>query len=69
MTLDKHQIDGLPGFTQKTMPANEFEKLMGEADYEKAGSGQGQTGRVKIWWSYKTIALSNPFTVAIKKPS
>jgi hypothetical protein len=40
MTLDKHQIDGLPGFTQNTMPANEFEKLMGEAGYEKAGSGR-----------------------------
>jgi hypothetical protein len=57
MTLDKHQIDGLPGFTQKTMPANEFEKLMGEAGYEKAGSGQGQAGRVKICGRIKPIAL------------
>jgi hypothetical protein len=54
MTLDKHQIDGLPGFKQKTMPANEFENLMGEAGYEKVGSGQGQAGRIKIWWSHKT---------------
>ena len=47
MTLDKHQIDGLPGFKQKTILANEFEKLMGEVGFEKVGSGQGQAGRVK----------------------
>jgi hypothetical protein len=54
MTLDKHQIDGLPGFNRKTLPAKEFEKLMRDAGYEIAGSGQGQAGRIKIWWSHPT---------------
>jgi hypothetical protein len=40
MTLDNHQFDGCPGFKQKTMPTNEFENLMDEASYEKAGSGK-----------------------------
>jgi hypothetical protein len=52
MTLDKHQIDGLPGFTSKTMPAGQFEDLMKNAGYEIAGSGQGQLGRIKVWWSH-----------------
>jgi hypothetical protein len=54
MTLDKHQIDGLSGFKRKTLPAHEFEKLMRDAGYEMAGSGQGQAGRVKVWWTHKT---------------
>jgi hypothetical protein len=57
MILDKHQIDGLPGFKQKTMPANEFENLMGEAGYERAGSGQGQAGESKSGGRMKRIAL------------
>jgi hypothetical protein len=54
MTLDKHQIDGLPGFKRKTLPAQDFEKLMRDAGYDMAGSGQGQAGRIKIWWSHQT---------------
>jgi hypothetical protein len=57
MTLNKHQIDGLSGFQQKTMLAHEFENFIGAAGYEKAGSGQGKAGRVKIWWSHKTYCF------------
>jgi hypothetical protein len=28
MTLDKHQIDGVGGFTVKVLPKSEFEDLM-----------------------------------------
>jgi hypothetical protein len=52
MTLDKHQIDGLPGFTKRTMPSSEFERLMRTAGYDMAGTGQGQVGRIKVWWSH-----------------
>jgi hypothetical protein len=54
MTLDKHQIDGLPKFTQKTMPVGDFEKLMRNAGYDIAGTGQGQAGRIKGWWAHST---------------
>lgn len=54
MTLDKHQIDGLARFTTKTLAATQFEQLMRNADYEVAGTGQGQAGRIKVWWSHPT---------------
>jgi hypothetical protein len=50
MTLDKHQIDGLPAFTQKTLPAEDFESRMTEAGYTIAGSAPAKGNRMKIWW-------------------
>jgi hypothetical protein len=54
MTLDKHQIDGLPSFTSKTLPSSEFEAQMRGAGYEIAGTGQAQGGRIKVWWSHSS---------------
>jgi hypothetical protein len=57
MTLDKHEIDGLPGFTRRTMSATQFEALMDDAGYEIVGTAPGQLERVKIWWSHPTHRL------------
>lgn len=67
MTLDKHQIDGLPGFKRKTISAQEFEKLMRDVGYELAGSGSGQAGRIKIWWSHQSYRFVESIYSADKK--
>ena len=50
MTLDKHTIPGLPRFTRKVLPAEDFEQRMFTAGYTKAGSAAAQGGRSKVWW-------------------
>lgn len=52
MTLDKHIIQGLAAFTNKTLSASEFEKLMINAGYFEVGTAPAQGGRVKVWWSH-----------------
>ncbi len=52
MTLDKHTIQGLAAFTSKTLPKNEFEKLMLNAGYFEVGTAPAQGRRVKVWWSH-----------------
>lgn len=52
MTLDKHKIQGLVAFTSKTLPSNEFEKLMANAGYFEIGTAPAQAGRIKVWWSH-----------------
>jgi hypothetical protein len=42
----------LPVVKRKTLPAQDFKKLMRDAGYEMAGARQGQAGRVKVWWSH-----------------
>jgi hypothetical protein len=55
MTLDKHQIDGIGGFSEKVLPANPFEDLMINAGYLQIGSAPAQGGRIKVWWSHSTF--------------
>jgi hypothetical protein len=55
MTLDKHQIDGIGGFSEKVLPENRFEELMTNAGYLPIGSAPAQGGRIKIWWSHPTF--------------
>jgi hypothetical protein len=52
MTLDKHQIDGIGGFSSKVLPANQFEELMIGSGYSQIGSAPAKGGRIKIWWSH-----------------
>jgi hypothetical protein len=53
MTLDKHKIDGLPGFSRKTLPAQDFESQMQAAGYEISGSAPANGNRLKVWWLHK----------------
>lgn len=52
MTLDKHQINGLPEFCTRTLPAAEFENRMLAAGYSQVGLAPAQAGRSKIWWGH-----------------
>jgi hypothetical protein len=56
MTLDKHQLDGIGGFSEKVLPANQFEELMTNAGYSISGSAPAQGGRVKVWWIHLTFS-------------
>lgn len=49
MTFDKHQIDGIGGFSQKVMAAQDFEELLTKAGYEKLGNAPAQGSWVKAW--------------------
>jgi hypothetical protein len=55
MTLDKHQIDGIGGFSEKVLPASQFEALMIDAGYVQIGSAPAQGGRLKFWWSHASF--------------
>jgi hypothetical protein len=55
MTLDKHQIDGIGGFSEKLLPASQFEELMTNAGYSQIGSAPAQGGRWKFWWTHETF--------------
>jgi hypothetical protein len=55
MTLDKHQIDGIGGFSEKVLPASQFDELMMNAGYSISGSAPAQGGRVKVWWIHLTF--------------
>jgi len=50
MTLDKHKLDGVPQITAKTLPADEFNELLANAGYQRAGSASAKGNRVKVWW-------------------
>jgi hypothetical protein len=52
MTLDKHQIDGIGGFSAKVLPANQFEELMISNGYSQIGSAPAKGNRVKVWWTH-----------------
>jgi hypothetical protein len=55
MTLDKHQIDGIGGFSEKVLPASQFEALMIDAGYSQIGSAPAQGGRLNFWWSHTSF--------------
>lgn len=55
MTLDKHQIDGIPQITKKILPSTEFELLLLTAGYEKVGIAPAQGNRLKVWWTHTTF--------------
>jgi hypothetical protein len=50
MTLNKHQIQGLPKFKSRVLAAENFEKIMMAAGYIQSGSAPAQNNRIKIWW-------------------
>jgi hypothetical protein len=64
MTLDKHNIDGLPGITSEVLPAEDFEVVMKQAGYETSGSAPARGNRIKVWWvhdSYRRVeAIYSP---------
>ena len=45
MTLNKHQIQGLPNFKCTILDANQFEKLMIDAGYSISGTAPAQVQR------------------------
>ncbi len=52
MTLDKHQLDGIPQITAKTLPTEDFETLLLNAGYQKVGSAPAKGNRLKVWWTH-----------------
>ena len=54
MTLNKHQLDGDGGFSQRTMAVEKFEAKLKSAGYSFLGSGQAKGGRHKIWWTHSS---------------
>jgi hypothetical protein len=55
MTLDKYQLDGIGGFSEKVLPATQFEELMMNAGYSISGTAPAQGGRIKVWWIHLTF--------------
>jgi hypothetical protein len=55
MTLDKHEIDGIGGFSAKVLPVNQFEELMLNAGYSISGSAPAQGRRLKVWWAHEAF--------------
>lgn len=50
MTLDKHELDGIKKITARTLPTDEFDTLLLNAGYQRAGSAPAQGNRIKVWW-------------------
>jgi hypothetical protein len=50
MTLDKHLIEGVGGFSAKVLPASEFGQIMMDAGYSISASAPAKGGRLKFWW-------------------
>ncbi|WP_228036931.1 hypothetical protein [Cuspidothrix issatschenkoi] len=49
MTLNKHQIQGLPKLKCQTLSATEFEQVMIDAGYSISGTAAAQGNRIKVW--------------------
>ncbi len=47
MTLEKHQLDGIPAITAKTLPASDFDELLLAAGYVKIGTAPAKGKRIK----------------------
>lgn len=54
MTLDKHQLEGIPQITEKTLPIDDFEQLLDAAGYQRLGEAPAKGNRIKIWWRHET---------------
>jgi hypothetical protein len=54
MTLDKHKLDSIPQITSKILPVDEFEALLVNAGYQRAGSAPAKGNRIKVWWNHLT---------------
>lgn len=52
MTLDRHELDGIGRFSQKTLPAEIFEQQMLGVGYSKSASAPAQGRRIKVWWTH-----------------
>lgn len=52
MTLEKHQIQGIPQFKCKVIESSQFEEMMQKAGYFIAGSASAQGNRIKVWWMH-----------------
>ncbi|MBE9140769.1 hypothetical protein IQ254_26815 [Nodosilinea sp. LEGE 07088] len=52
MTLDKHKLDGIPQITAKILPGDEFEVMLVQEGYQRAGSAPAQGKRIKVWWNH-----------------
>jgi hypothetical protein len=53
MTLDKHLISGIPPIASKTMPSDQFDMLLIQAGYTKAGTAPAKGNRIKVWWVHE----------------
>jgi hypothetical protein len=52
MTLEKHQIQGIPQFNSKVIDSSQFEEMMQKAGYFIMGSSPAQGNRIKVWWTH-----------------
>ncbi|MEO0758879.1 MAG: hypothetical protein AAFY78_18635 [Cyanobacteria bacterium J06648_16] len=52
MTLDKHKLDGIPQITAKTLPREQFEKLLKDEGYQRLGVAPARGKRIKVWWRH-----------------
>jgi hypothetical protein len=55
MTLEKHQLDGIPAITAQTLPASDFDELLLAAGYIKIGTAPAKGKRLKTWWSHPSF--------------
>jgi hypothetical protein len=47
MTLAKHQIDGICGFSEKVLSASQFDEIMTNAGYSQTGSAPAKVEGLK----------------------
>lgn len=52
MTLDEHEIQGLPKITKKSLRAKTFERLMQESGYSPYEQKRARGNRWEIYWEH-----------------
>lgn len=57
MTLDKHTIRGVGGFSRRVLPSIEFDNILKEAGYICTGSAPAKGNRIKVWWNHPTHGI------------
>jgi hypothetical protein len=66
MTLDKHQIDGIGGFSSKVLPADQFEESLSSAGYTIAGSAPAKGEGLKFGGHMRLLTMLSRFTAKTK---
>lgn len=52
MTLDKHEIQGLPKIPYKVLPIIVFERMLLNAGYYKTATVNTHNNRIKVWFNH-----------------
>jgi len=67
MTLEKHQLDGIPAITAKTLPASDFDELLLAAGYIKIGTAPAKGNRIKYGGIIRIFDVLRRFTVLMER--